>query len=247
MILSGIANDTFYRKGKRTMKEISLLFTIIRRKSTEKVLEMFSDMDAQVNYVSQCNGTATMPTLSLFGLEHTEKSLIISVTSEKKAQQLSNALKDNLLLHLPDTGVTFTVPISSLDSVHTLEYISHDEEIIDKYEEDSMKIQNELIIAICEAGYTDLVMDAARSAGATGGTTIKAKGTGAKRAEKFFGVSIAEEKELVLIVTQVKLRNDIMKAIRRDAGVASKAHAYVISLPVTNTEGFNTFDSDEDF
>ncbi len=228
------------------MKEISLLFTIIRRDSTEEVLEMFSKLDAHVNYVSPCNGTATMPTLSLFGLEHTEKSLIITVTTQAKAEKLSHALKDNLLLHLPDTGVTFIVPISSLDSVHTLEYISHDEELIDKDEEDSMRIQNELIIAICEAGYTDLVMDAARTAGATGGTTIKAKGTGAKRAEKFFGVSIAEEKELVLIVTSVKLRNDIMKAIRRDAGITTKAHSFVISVPVTSTEGFASFDADDD-
>ena len=42
-------------------------------------------------------------------------------------------------------------------------------------------------------------MEAARGAGATGGTTIHAKGTGMELAKKFFGVSIASERELVFI------------------------------------------------
>ena len=56
-----------------------------------------------------------------------------------------------------------------------------------------------LIIVIVNKGNTDVVMDAARSVGAGGGTVARAKGTGAEMA-KFFGVSISEEKEMVYIV-----------------------------------------------
>ena len=41
----------------------------------------------------------------------------------------------------------------------------------------------DLIIAILEAGYTDMVMDAAREGGAGGGTVVHAKGTAAERAQ----------------------------------------------------------------
>ena len=75
---------------------------------------------------------------------------------------------------------------------------------------------NELIVVIAEQGYTDLIMSAAREAGAYGGTVIHAKGTGMEFAEKFMGVSLAAEKEIVLIVAKTAQKNDIMKAIEKD-------------------------------
>ena len=100
-----------------------------------------------------------------------------------------------------------------------------------------MQSEHELIIAIYEKGYTNMVMDAAREAGARGGTTIRAKGT-AQTVEKFFGVSLAEEKEIVLIVSDVQKKKDIMMAIMQNAGVDTKAHALCFSLPVAETAGF---------
>ena len=100
---------------------------------------------------------------------------------------------------------------------------------------------NVLIITIVDKGNTDMVMDAAREAGAGGGTTIKAKGTGAG-AQKFFGLSLAEEKEMLFIVTPTDKKKDIMKAIMQNAGIDSKAHSLVFSLPVTETAGFRFSD-----
>ena len=63
-----------------------------------------------------------------------------------------------------------------------------------------MEFNHELIVVILNEGYADLVMDAARAAGAGGGTVLHAKGTGSKRGEKFFGVSLADEKDMVYII-----------------------------------------------
>ena len=54
----------------------------------------------------------------------------------------------------------------------------------------------DLIITVVNRGFTDDVMHAAKSAGATGGTIMHARGTGIHEAERFFGVSIQPEKEL---------------------------------------------------
>ena len=62
---------------------------------------------------------------------------------------------------------------------------------------------HELIVVITNQGYTDQVMDAARAAGATGGTAVHAKGTGTELAKRFFGVSIASERELIFILARV--------------------------------------------
>ena len=78
---------------------------------------------------------------------------------------------------------------------------------------------HELIIVIANQGFTDKVMDAARAAGATGGTAVHAKGTGTDKAEKFLGVSLVAEKEMVLIVARQEKKNEIMRSIMDHAGL----------------------------
>ena len=95
----------------------------------------------------------------------------------------------------------------------------------------------ELLVVVLNQGYTELVMDAARDAGAGGGTAIHAKGTGMEGAKKFLGVSLAEEKEIVLIVVKSGDKNSVMRAIMNEAGLESKARAIVFSLPVTSALG----------
>ena len=70
-------------------------------------------------------------------------------------------------------------------------------------------------------------MDAAKSAGAYGGTVFSQRNRNGK-AEKFMGVSLAAEKEMIFIVP-VRRKNAIMKAIMEQAGM--ETHAKAVSFP----------------
>lgn len=102
----------------------------------------------------------------------------------------------------------------------------------------------ELLVAIANQGYIDTVMDAARAAKAGGGTVIHAKGTGMELAKKYLGVSLVEEKEVILIVTKSREKNQIMKAIMEQAGLGSKERTIVFSLPVTSVAGIRMLEED---
>ena len=56
-------------------------------------------------------------------------------------------------------------------------------------------------------------------------------------AEKFLGVSLASEKEIIFLVTKKEEKNKVMKAVMQNAGMESKAKSIVFSLPVTDTAG----------
>ena len=113
-------------------------------------------------------------------------------------------------------------------------------------EESELKgTKQELLIVIGNRGYSEHIMDAAREAGATGGTVIHANGTGMKRAEKFFGISLSSERELVLIVTATAKKNTIMQSIMKKAGLKTDAKAIVFSLPVTDTAGLRLLEPEE--
>ncbi len=146
-------------------------------------------------------------------------------------------LQRKMNIDVPGVGIAFTIPLSSIGGKKALNYLLSGHNFV-KGEESKLKdTKYELLIVIANQGYSDLIMDAAREVHAAGGTVIHAKGTGAEKAEKFLGVSLVAEKELVLIVVKSDMKNDIMRAIMDKAGLESKAKSIVFSLPVTGTAG----------
>ena len=102
------------------------------------------------------------------------------------------------------------------------------------------EVKYTLIVTVVNKGFTDTVMDAARAVDARGGTIVKARGTGAGFEDKFFGVSITEEKEMVYIVAKQEKRDEIMRAIMEKAGFATEARGAVFSLPVDSVTGMQS-------
>ncbi len=230
------------------MKELYLLLTIIRRSDTEEYETFFKEHNVSVIYDVHCLGTTHAKTLALLGIEKNDKTMLLAFMTRDVLTRVLHGLTVEMKIDLPDRGIAVAVPLSGIGGARAHEYFSEgqidDEAPQEKKEEKEMQATHDLIVAIYEKGYTDLVMDAAREAGAAGGTTIRAKGTGAG-AEKFFGLSLAEEKEIVLIVTSNSGKKEIMKAIMQKAGMDSKAHALVFSLPVTESAGFRFADTVE--
>ena len=98
-------------------------------------------------------------------------------------------------------------------------------------------MEYEIIFTILNRGFSDLVMDSARESGATGGTIITARGTGAKEVQRLFGLTISQEKEIILILTPKDKRNGIMSAICRSAGLNTQGKGITFSLPVSDVLG----------
>jgi len=136
--------------------------------------------------------------------------------------------------------------MSSIGGKKALNYLTSGQDFV-KGEESALKdTKYELLVVIANQGYTELIMDAARSVNAAGGTVIHAKGTGTQKAEKFLGVTLVPEKEMVFIVVRKSQKNDIMRAIMTQAGLESKARSIVFSLPVTDTAGMRLIEDVEE-
>ena len=95
----------------------------------------------------------------------------------------------------------------------------------------------ECILSIVNHGYSDLVMSAAKKAGATGGTVLSARGTGNKDISEFFGVSVTPEKDIVLILVPHAIRDKVMTEINVGAGMSTKGMGIAFSLPVSDVVG----------
>lgn len=224
------------------MSELYLMVTITDRDKARKFHEFYKEKGLEVLLASLAFGTATSKTLDTFGLEASDKAVIFSVLTNEFWTDIKKSLYHDMQIDIPGAGVAFTIPLSSIGGKRELYFLTQNQNF-EKGEESNMKdTKFELLVIISNQGYVELIMDAAREAGAAGGTVFHAKGTGMESAQKFFGVNIAAEKEMTFIVTTKEQKNSIMSAIMEKAGMESKAKSIVFSLPVTSTAGLRTLD-----
>lgn len=226
------------------MSKVYMMVTITNRNIGSRMLSFYKENELSVNLNMLGAGTANSDMLDYFGLEATEKAVMLAVVTREMWRKLKHGLQKKMHIDVPGTGIAFIIPFSSIGGKKALQFLT-DRQNFEKEEESILKeTEYELIIVILNQGYSNLVMDAAREKGAGGGTVIHAKGTGMEKAEQFLGVSIAAEKEMIFIVTKSKGKNDIMKAIMEKAGMDSKARSIVFSLPVTSTAGLRLQEED---
>ncbi len=179
-------------------------------------------------------GTATSEHLAIYGLDATEKYVISGVGNGDEAEGLIKSAKRKLFIDIPGNGVMLTVPLKSVAGGKTLAYLTDEQKLGGA---PRMDFEHELIIVILNEGYSDFVMDAARVAGAGGGTVLHAKGTGGTRGEKFFSVSLADEKDMIYIIAHKDEKAAIMRSINEQAGPGSRAGAICFSLPISSVAG----------
>ena len=95
----------------------------------------------------------------------------------------------------------------------------------------------EVVVIIVNEGHSEKVMDAAREAGARGGTIAHARGSGTKDIEKKYGIVITPQKEMIYILVNEKIRDAVMSAVNKAAGLDTLGQGIVFSLPVDNVSG----------
>ena len=215
---------------------MNTIISIVNPAGVKTLLGICEKMKLPVTLVLHGRGTAAKSMLDLLGIESKERRIVITIADQQKTGELIREQRRQLYIDAPGNGITVSVPVKSVGGGKTLSYLSKDQQ---KKYVPSFNYNYELILAIANEGYTDMVMDAAKLAGATGGTILHGKGTGSSHTEKFFNVSIAQEKEVLLIVSKASEKAAIMSSILNLAGPDTDAGAIVFSLPVNSIAGFS--------
>lgn len=222
--------------------ELNFLLSVLDRERADDMAAIYRDAGTPMVLTFLGRGTATGEVLNLYGLQATEKAVVAAVTDGEKTKQIMRNAKRKLFIDIPGNGVMMAVPVKSVGGGRTLAYLT--DNTAPEGGAPAMQFDHELLLVILNQSYMDDVMNAARSAGAFGGTVLHAKGTGAKYAEKFFGVSLANEKEVILIAARSSEKNAIMRAIMEQTGPQTPAGAITFSLPISSVAGLRSADKE---
>lgn len=217
---------------------VKLLVTIVDRGKGHEAVDIYRSNGLHFDYLCMGFGTANSRILDYFGLSETEKDVVFTLVPGERTRALIALVNQRFHLSHPGRGILFTLPLSGVSGqvpqVLGKEWDGQGEGA-EKHMDNTVKY--DLVMVVVNRGGLDTVMDAAREAGAGGGTVLHARRVGLEDGENLFGFTLQPEKEIVSILIPRSRKLEIMRAINRAAGLSTDCGGILFSLPVEDMMG----------
>lgn len=225
---------------KNPLPVAKLLVSIVDHGSGETVSAILHRRGMHLQLFCLGMGTASSAILDRLGLGDTTKEVVSCLLPEEEAPAVLKEISYRMQMKKPGNGIAFTVPLSGICSL-ACEMLPAVQPVGRRKEGKRMEkpSQFSLVVAVVNQGYVETVMEAAREAGASGGTSLRARGAGSDGAERFLGVTLQPEKDVVAILAEREKKLAIMQAVNQAAGLKTEAQGIVLSLPVDELIGLS--------
>lgn len=236
---------------EKEIPRLKMVFFIVDWQQSHVITDVCDEEHVRFHFICKGKGTASSEVLDLLGVGASDKAVIICVEQEILIPVVLKEVRRKLGFYRPGAGIAFTIPLSGINTPllrvfkesikkNTKLTFEGEETMAAKNKSEKPEgIHNDLIFAVINHGYSDDFMIAAREAGARGGTVISSRGLTHKGPTRFFGVSVQEEKEIVLILTGSDTKVSIMEKVSEQFGLTTQAEGLVFSLPVDFVMGLN--------
>ena len=214
-----------------------MLILIATPKLTDKAAQMFRSQNLPIQYRMSAQGTASSDIMDTLGFGSIDKCILISTVTADFGRQMLSQLHTRLRLDAVNSGIAFTIPLTGATD-HLVRMMNSGPKGDNRKDTTTMAENNyTLIAAIVDRGFGGDVMDAAKAAGAGGGTIINSRGIQSEGAADFWGLGLQEGKQIVLILAEHKDKLAIMSAISEKCGMNTEAKGVVLSLPIDSVMG----------
>ena len=186
-----------------------LLVSIVPHDSGELISDAAKTAGAGGGTIVMGRGTASNGVLQLLGLGDTMKDIVYIVLEDDKLEAVRSAIISaaEVKKHF---GVLFALDVGSFAKAGNPGAINKTES---KGGKTMATSTYQMINVIVNKGYAEDAMDAARKAGAGGGTIIGARGTAKEGDAAFFGMKIVPEKEMLMILVPQDKKDAIVQAV----------------------------------
>lgn len=216
-----------------------LLVSVVNRGEGGRLREILGDITVPLNFSFVGEGTARTHLLDYLGIGSTEKTVIFTLFPEQDEGAVIRELRTQMSLYLAGRGISFTVPLAGVSEI-VAKGLTSSGNTAKTSEVKVMTAQDRkyhLIVVAVNANHVDEAMDAAREAGASGGTIIRARSADNVKAEQFIGISLMQEQELLLVLAKKENAGAIMETLSEKVGLKTPAGGIIFALPVDRTAG----------
>lgn len=231
-------NASKAEKGK-----IKLLVAIVGQTDEKKIVEILNRGSVAIAYSFEGVGTARSAVLDYLGLGETKKRIVLGLFPETNEKSLLERIQNETSLYLVGKGICFTMPLTGISTIvekgllRGVDGQRTDGNKEKRSEKMGTERKYDLIVAAVQAGYAEEAMEAARTAGAAGGTLLHATTLENRKAEQLIGIKLQKETEILLILTRHEGKLPIMHAVQESAGLKTDGGGILFSMPVDDLVG----------
>lgn len=230
---------------KKQDRRAKLLVAIINKEDEARFTSTVNKYCNALSFSGIGHGTARSSYRSYFGFNEIEKRIVFSLIPSTLEHTILESVGKELHLYLLGKGIAFTTPISTISNIVEDAVLSSPDreqtEAKSPVRKKEKTTMHELVIAVVNQKYTEMAIDAARSAGATGATVFHTKSTDNARAEQSMGATLPEQTDSIFFLTSEEYKLKIMEAVRDTAGLKTEGGAVIFSLPVDDLVGIGRF------
>ena len=97
-----------------------------------------------------------------------------------------------------------------------------------------------VIMALVKPHVTDDVVDAVKKAGATGATIVPARGTGIHEAKSFFGLSIEDQTDIIMLLVEEHVVDELLDAVKTAGRFDQPGTGIAFVVPVEHVCGLES-------
>lgn len=213
-------------------KIFDLIVTVVDFGLGSKVIKTARESGISGGTIFLGTGTVDNRLLEILSLDHVRKEIAIMVTESSVAYEALDKLNEKFHFDKPNHGIAFIIPVSEVYG--TRDSVS---ETIIKKDRGDENTMYKAIFTIVDRGKGENVMDAAKSAGAKGGTIINARGSGIHETEILFSMPIEPEKEVVMILAKNEIVDNITSTIREELKIDEPGMGIMFTLNVSKSYG----------
>ena len=232
---------------KTQNNRVKLLVAVINKKDEARYGEIINDCTVAASFSGIGHGTAHSSYMSYFGFDDIEKRVVYSLFPERAERTILTAISKGLRLYLTGQGIAFTLPLSGISSLVEAAVLGGaDKDSKATAPKKEKKNMHELVVAVVNKDFTDVAIDSARDAGATGATIFHTKSANNAKFEQLIGTSTSQETDTVFFLTTSEYKGRIMEAVRDSAGLKTEGGAIIFSLPVDSIVGIGRFEGEDE-
>lgn len=225
-----------------TLSPLGFLVVVVNEGQDGAIVKIVYDCGGAACFSCRGKGTASNDVYEVLGLSNTKKHVIMSAIPLTSWPAIKKELIERFAVSQWAKGLAILIDIDSVCGVSTYKFLTNSRSLeegkgVKTMEPIQKKSDYEIVMVIVNDGFTDLVMDAAKKAGARGGTILTAHGTGNKDIEKFFGVVITPEKQIVMILVPKAIKDAVIASIYKEVGINTKGQGIAFSTPASDVVG----------
>ncbi len=201
----------------------TLFFVVVGRGKANAILRKAKECGAAGGTIFLGEGTVQNSLAEKLGMTQMHKEVIMIPSSNELCDKLHETINEEFMFRKRNRGITFSIPFKRWPLQSSGEEMSRDFPYF-------------CIMTIVDKGRSKACIEAARAAGARGGTLIHGRGAGVPT-DFYFPLVIEPQKDIIMIIAPREKAFPIRDKIYFDLELGKAGNGIIFTLPVDRTGG----------